>query len=149
MRPRGCTHLVLAVAWLTLSVSLPAAAQTPRQTNPGLAERVLANQNIGRDPTDDCDGDPDTPLDCAVARFRAADVRLNEDYQALLQTPGWSAANREALRNVQRAWRQFRDANCTWQSGLYAGSAATLAAANCLAEITLHRAEWLEEAARP
>jgi uncharacterized protein YecT (DUF1311 family) len=53
-----------------------------------------------------------------------------------------------ALRNVQRLWIKYRDANC----GFYAeapGSISQVAAAECLRLMTKQRALELEQQLRP
>jgi len=56
-------------------------------------------------------------IDCAAARFEAADRELNQTYQALMAK--LDPEQRAALRTAQRAWITFRNAEAR-----FAGSAA-------------------------
>jgi uncharacterized protein YecT (DUF1311 family) len=77
--------------------------------------------------------------DCISAEYEIQDRRLNAAYKTL------NAANekrRAAIRDVQRKWIAFRDANCTlYDDG---GSAGRLAANECLLMQTARRAAELE-----
>jgi len=51
---------------------------------------------------------------------------------------------------AQRLWLRYRDATCDWQSdNVRGGSAATLYAINCLAEVTEGQAKYLDDARGP
>ncbi|WP_230969234.1 lysozyme inhibitor LprI family protein [Nitrogeniibacter aestuarii] len=94
---------------------------------------------------------------CARQQLDAADARLNEAYTALKaalpaeNTPGVAGPSpRLALRDAQRAWITFRDADCAAQAQLYAGgSIVTLIHLGCLQQRTeqrtreLQRDQWL------
>lgn len=65
---------------------------------------------------------------CAERAFKAADARLNQAFQTLLQAlPETSDAGpaaespRAALVKAQRRWIAFRDADCAAKFALYAG----------------------------
>jgi uncharacterized protein YecT (DUF1311 family) len=49
-------------------------------------------------------------LDCISAELMRQDARLNENYKRLMSK--LSAKRKEGLREAQRAWVKFRDANC-------------------------------------
>ena len=70
-----------------------------------------------RPPPDNCESADRVGLElCAVARFRAADAELNRVYRALLAREGTDDKNRGLLREAQRAWLNYRDKTCTWES---------------------------------
>lgn len=50
-------------------------------------------------------------LDCISAELMRQDARLNEIYYKRLMSK-LSAKRKEGLREAQRAWVKFRDANC-------------------------------------
>ena len=58
--------------------------------------------------------------------------------------------NRELLQAAQRLWLRYRDAAWDWQGdNVRGGSAATLYAISCLAEVTEGQAKYLEDARGP
>lgn len=81
---------------------------------------------------------------CAAAELEAADSVLNRTYQRLLRViePG----RVDALREAQRAWIRFRDAECELQSSEFEGGSMRPAVhALCLADLSKKRAEALED----
>jgi uncharacterized protein YecT (DUF1311 family) len=78
--------------------------------------------------------------DCIGAEFEAQDRRLNAAYKAL--NAAGNDKRKTAIRDAQRKWIAFRDANCA----LYGdgGSAGRIAANECLLHHTARRAEELE-----
>ena len=132
--------LLVAALLPAIPLSLAAAA-----AEPGLAERVLA-QPV-RPPPKNCDSADRLGLElCAVARFRAADAELNKIYRELITRVGADEKNRALLRGAQHAWLAYRDKTCAWESDLArGGSAATLYAVNCLADVTAARVDSLKE----
>jgi len=85
-------------------------------------------------------------VECIAAQTEDWDQRLNAAYGALMKQQ--SAEQRTALRDVQRLWMRYRDANC----GFYAaaeGTISRIAAAECLRVMTASRALELELAAQP
>jgi uncharacterized protein YecT (DUF1311 family) len=83
--------------------------------------------------------------DCYGAELQRADHRLNLAYQALMKTPALDAQARTLLRDSQRAWLSFRDAQCAWQSDeMRGGTEAPVIAAACLGSLTAERATQLE-----
>jgi uncharacterized protein YecT (DUF1311 family) len=63
---------------------------------------------------------------CTVAAFAAADRRLNEVYTAALRKlnelgPGSSPELPKRLIVAERAWIPFRDAECSYKSGIALG----------------------------
>jgi uncharacterized protein YecT (DUF1311 family) len=85
-------------------------------------------------------------VECIAAQTEDWDQRLNAAYGALMKQQ--SGERRTALRDVQRVWIRYRDANC----GFYAaaeGTISRIAAAECLRVMTAARALELELAAQP
>jgi uncharacterized protein YecT (DUF1311 family) len=85
-------------------------------------------------------------IECAKADFAAADRRLNDAYQKLMKDPDRDEKGRNLLREAQRKWIPFRDAQCLLEEDEYRGG--TLAAVmygECQARITAERARALEE----
>jgi uncharacterized protein YecT (DUF1311 family) len=81
-------------------------------------------------------------VQCFATQTAAWDRRLNAAYQKLLKE--LPAARRERLRNAQRLWVQFRDANCAY-FGSAEGTIARVLAAQCLYRLTSTRAQELEQ----
>ena len=80
--------------------------------------------------------------ECIRAELERQDRRLNAAYQALM---GSVAEKRRAqLRDAQRKWIAFRDANCGFYYDPEGGSAARLAANECMVTLTAERAHELE-----
>lgn len=76
---------------------------------------------------------------CAAAELARADTLLNENYRELLRFVGPERA--ALLREAQRAWIRFRDAECEFQASAVAGgSMQPMVHALCLAELTEKRA---------
>jgi len=74
----------------------------------------------------------------AVDKARAADRALNAQYKAA--SAKLSPASRLLLRDAQRSWIEFRDAQCKFEtSGVQGGSASSMVAANCLKELSQQR----------
>jgi uncharacterized protein YecT (DUF1311 family) len=92
---------------------------------------------------------------CADREFRKHDAELNRLYKKLLQDaaslgdvgPGYGVPPLEALKQSQRAWVAFRDANCHWKStSFYGGSGQSVIMSTCLAIATRDRVEELKNA---
>jgi uncharacterized protein YecT (DUF1311 family) len=92
--------------------------------------------------------------DCILAETAEWDAILNEEYKATQQvneaadTDGLSQVmdRADALRDAQRAWIAFRDADCgaryaMWQDG----TVRTIVAANCHLTMTAQRAIELRD----
>lgn len=81
---------------------------------------------------------------CAGIEYRNADNRLNQVYQQLL--PNLAADRKQKLILAQRAWINFRDANCEFERSQFeGGTMAPAAQAGCLAQLTKTRTEQLEQ----
>ena len=49
---------------------------------------------------------------CAAADYRAADAELNQTYDKIVKRLGADDATKKRLKEAQRAWIAFRDAEC-------------------------------------
>lgn len=115
-----------------------------------LADRVLS-QPV-RQPPADCEA-ASTRIElewCAVARFRKANAALTSIFRKMTSDSNRDDENKKLLREAQRLWLRYRDLTCDWQSdNVRGGTAATLYAINCLAEVTAAQAKYLEDAGGP
>jgi uncharacterized protein YecT (DUF1311 family) len=68
-------------------------------------------------------------------------ARLNENYEKLMSK--LSAKRKKMLREAQRAWIKFRDANCSFYFDPESGTAAVLAGNGCFLQATADRAKEL------
>lgn len=80
-------------------------------------------------------------VECVTAETRRQDQRLNANYQQGMKT--LTAQQRTALRDVQRQWIQFRDADCALEVGLTGGTMDRINAQTCLLQATKVRADAL------
>lgn len=82
--------------------------------------------------------------DRAQSRYLAADRELNRTYGALRARLSPTAA--ALLRDAQRLWIDFRDAECRLRiSGLRGGSASPMIYAQCREELTRLRTRQLND----
>ena len=80
-------------------------------------------------------------INCILAETVRQDARLNENYKRLLSKLATERKN--TLIEAQRAWIKFRDANCGFYADPKGGSAARMAANECILNATAHRAKEL------
>lgn len=80
---------------------------------------------------------------CISAEHTRQDQQLNRNYKALMAdlTP----ARKKQLQTAQRLWLQYRDANCHFYADPDGGTAAGVAAADCVMQMTAHRARELAD----
>lgn len=79
---------------------------------------------------------------CAAEELARADTRLNERYQQLLRELAPEPNRVEALREAQRAWIRFRDAECDYEASAFeGGSMQPMVDALCVAQLTQDRAD--------
>jgi uncharacterized protein YecT (DUF1311 family) len=79
---------------------------------------------------------------CAAAELAHADRALNETYQAVLRL--LDPERVELLREAQRAWIRWRDAECEFEASEFAGgSMEPMIQALCLAHVTKERTKAL------
>ncbi len=80
---------------------------------------------------------------CASADFKKADTELNAAYAVVHAR--LSKAGQKRLRDAERAWISYRDAECMFRSsGDDGGSAAVMVDLQCQAELIYQRAKYLE-----
>ncbi len=84
-------------------------------------------------------------LACALEALDNADKKLNESYKALSSSMG--EEGKAKLREAQRAWIQFRDADAVlaYQNSGEGGSLGGLIATNHKLDLTLDRTKQLKE----
>ena len=81
--------------------------------------------------------------DCIATELLRQDARLNKAYKAAMAP--LTASRKKQLLSAQRAWLAFRDANCQFYADPEGGSAARLAANDCVLSATANRATELED----
>ena len=87
-----------------------------------------------------CDGSTPEMVDCLNAQRAHWDKQLTIAYQEALKNAG--PQQRELLRQAERAWIKYRDANCDYYAA-GEGSIARIEAAECLRAMTEVRAREL------
>jgi uncharacterized protein YecT (DUF1311 family) len=81
---------------------------------------------------------------CAEAEYQAADARLNAAYGTLMAALN-DAGFRAKLKASQRAWIEFRDRECTYETAdNEGGSIHPMVYAGCLARLTRQRTMELQ-----
>lgn len=80
---------------------------------------------------------------CISAEHTRQDQQLNRNYRALMAelTP----ERKKQLQTAQRLWLQYRDANCNFYADPDGGTAAGVAAADCVLQMTAGRARELAD----
>jgi uncharacterized protein YecT (DUF1311 family) len=81
-------------------------------------------------------------VSCTAALTKTWDGRLNRAYKALMAQQ--EVGQKQALRDAQRLWIKYRDANCRFYAQS-AGSISQVAAAECMRVMTKQRAIELEQ----
>jgi uncharacterized protein YecT (DUF1311 family) len=95
------------------------------------------------DPEPSCNGNTFEMVECLKAKTAQWDKRLNTAYQQAMKD-ATSDKQRGQLRDAQRFWIQYRDANCLYY-GLGEGTIARLDAGECMRRTTEARARELED----
>lgn len=88
-----------------------------------------------------CDGSTVDMIECVNGLRDKWDGRLNAAYRQVMNTE--TAAQKTALRDAQRQWIAYRDANCAYYAG-GEGSISRIEAAVCQYALTRDRARELE-----
>lgn len=84
---------------------------------------------------------------CAERELTAADKRLNDAYQRLMKDERRDENARKLLRDAQRKWIPFRDAECGFIADeMRGGTGQPVLLMSCLARLTAERADALEQA---
>jgi uncharacterized protein YecT (DUF1311 family) len=81
-------------------------------------------------------------INCMLAETRRQDARLNENFKKLISELG--TERKKALVEAQRAWINFRDTNCGFYADPEGGSAARMAANECILNSTVDCAKELQ-----
>jgi len=84
---------------------------------------------------------------CIQAETQLQDQRLNRVYKQL--TSKLQAAQQKSLRDVQRQWIAYRDANCKFHVQASGGTLAQLEGGMCVLDMTRERAAELERVLSP
>lgn len=133
--PAAKSHALWVTALLAISSTLaaPAAAQP---SAPQLSASFAACMDKSGGVTAEMHA-------CISAEHGRQDQQLNRNYQALMAelTP----ERKKQLQTAQRLWLQYRDANCQFYADPDGGTLAGVAAADCVLQITAHRARELAD----
>lgn len=86
-------------------------------------------------------------LDCMGSETEQHDARLNQNYKAAMQALDKGQQNQ--LRDAQRLWIKFRDADCALLGSLTGGSIDRINSASCFLDMTKQRADDLARLAEP
>lgn len=84
-------------------------------------------------------------LDCTASEITLQDARLNKNYKTAmtaLETP-----QKTLLRDAQRLWVKYRDANCGMYAQLTGGTMDSIISADCVMGMTQQRADDLSDLA--
>lgn len=109
---------------------------------------TLENLNAIRAEESDCNNQAVTTVamgECIRSAHSASDRLLNQQYKAIVNSFGSSVADRaalERLRNAERNWIKFRDAECSQE--LSEGTSSSLNYVTCLYLETSKRIEALD-----
>ena len=85
-------------------------------------------------------------LDCLGSETEQQDARLNQNYKAAMQA--LTPEQQTQLRDAQRLWIKFRDADCALLGSLTGGSIDRINSASCFLDMTKQRADdlaWIAE----
>jgi len=80
--------------------------------------------------------------ECNAQELRYQDGLLNSRYRALIS--GLNGKKRRELKEAQRLWIRYRDANCGFYNGLTGGTMDIVVSGGCLVDMTARRAMELE-----
>lgn len=86
-------------------------------------------------------------VNCNAKQAKVQDERLNKAYKTALAAQ--EGPRKEQLREVQRLWIQYRDANCTFAGSATGGSIYQVNGSGCLLDMTQTRAQELEDLVGP
>lgn len=86
-------------------------------------------------------------LDCMGNETEQQDARLNQNYKAAMQA--LTPALQTQLRDAQRLWIKFRDADCALFGSLTGGSIDRINSASCFLDMTKQRADDLAGLTEP
>lgn len=86
-------------------------------------------------------------LDCMGSETEQQDARLNQSYKAAMQA--LTPAQQTQLRDAQRLWIKFRNADCALLGSLTGGSIDRINSASCFLDMTKQRADDLGRLIEP
>lgn len=86
-------------------------------------------------------------LDCMGSETEQQDARLNQNYKAAMQA--LTPAQQTQLRDAQRLWIKFRDADCSLLGSLTGGSIDRINSASCFLDMTKQRADDIARLTEP
>ena len=133
--PAAKSHALWAAALLAVISSLAA---------PAVAQPSAPQLSASFDACMDQSGGVTAEMHaCISAEHTRQDQQLNRNYQALMAelTP----ARKKQLQTAQRLWLQYRNANCQFYADPDGGTAAGVAAADCVLQMTASRARELAD----
>jgi uncharacterized protein YecT (DUF1311 family) len=81
-------------------------------------------------------------LNCISDETEYQDIRLNKAYKSVMAELSHDRKNQ--LKEVQRAWIKYRDANCHFYADPNGGTMATVLSNDCFMQSTANRAKELE-----
>jgi uncharacterized protein YecT (DUF1311 family) len=105
-----------------------------------LGAAVSASAGDQGDPGQDCGVSTPEMVDCLNAQTAQWDKKLTAAYRQALNDA--TPAQKEKLREAERAWIKYRDADCAYYAA-GDGSIARVEAAACMQRMTKARAEEL------
>jgi uncharacterized protein YecT (DUF1311 family) len=81
-------------------------------------------------------------VECTGNEITLQDARLNKNYKTAMAA--LEAPQKTLLRDAQRLWVQYRDANCGMYAQLTGGTMDRIVSADCVMSMTKQRADDLE-----
>lgn len=81
-------------------------------------------------------------IDCIGQEIARQDPKLNQVYQQLIKSV--SPARQKQLRDAQRLWLKYREANCRFYDDVDGGSLARILANQCMLDMLAERRAELE-----
>lgn len=81
--------------------------------------------------------------ECSEAEWKRQDDRLNQNYKKAMS--GLGEQQKGTLRDAQRKWVAYRDANCEMYYSLTGGTMDQLNGSGCRVDMTRQRADELEK----
>ena len=91
---------------------------------------------------DKSEGVTSSMLTCNQDELKKQDARLNKNYK--LAMSALSAEQKINLRDTQRLWLKYKEANCGMQATLTGGTIDMLFSSGCELDMTQERADTLE-----
>ena len=91
---------------------------------------------------DKSEGVTSNMLNCNQNELKMQDARLNKNYKRAMSV--LSAKQKINLRDTQRLWLKYKEANCGMQATLTGGTIDMLFSSGCELDMTRERADTLE-----